>query len=302
MSDRLARIRNCRKAPMLPSRLAAVLVGAILLLSVACGGGHGGGGNPAAPSSPGTSGNPPTFNNEGGLFPGSHPAPIVVGGTVLVYQNSGAPGAAVQTSANGVAFAPTPATYPAGISRTIVLTLDGRYRMYYFADGTTVDVSSAVSSDGLNWTVEPGTRYSDPGIGAIRAITLPTGGYRLYYPNGVGVTGAVSGDGLTFTSEGPATITPSDSTYSIGPSAAAYLNGQFHMVLTRTPSSTGVSELWHAVSVDGRLWTMDRSALAINPGIPLNQPAWGILGSTYRVYYRTQAGGTNIISSGVIRF
>jgi hypothetical protein len=74
------------------------------------------------------------------------------------------------------------------------------------------------------------------------------------------------------------------------------------MVLTKTPSATGVSELWHAVSLDGRTWTVDRSALAVNPGTPLNQPAWGINGATARIYYRAQPNGSNVIASGVVRF
>jgi hypothetical protein len=172
--------------------------------------------------------------------------------------------------------------------------------MYYFSDATTADVSSAISSDGLKWTVEAGTRYSDPNIGAIRAIALPTGGYRLYYPNGVGLTSVLSTDGLTFMSEGPVVITPGDATFAWGPSAAAYLNGQFHLVLTRTPTATGVSELWHAVSVDGRTWTVDRSVMAANPGVPLNQPAWAIRGTTARIYYRAQPNGSNIIASAVL--
>ena len=85
-------------------------------------------------------------------------------------------------------------------------------------------------------------------------------------------------------------------------SAAAYLNGQYHMVLTRVPSSTNVTELWHAVSLDGRTWTVDRSVLAANPGVPLNQPAWAVNGSTARIYYRAQFNGTNSVSSAVLTF
>ena len=112
---------------------------------------------------------------------------------------------------------------------------------------------------------------------------------------------AMSSDGLNFVAEGVA-ITPSDGTFTWGASSAVYLNGQFHMVLTKNPSS-GVSELWHAASTDGRSWNVDSRTLAANPGVPLNQPAWGINGSVSRIYYRAQPpGGGNTIGSGIIRF
>jgi hypothetical protein len=288
---------------MRPTRAVVVLVATALLLCAACFGGHGGGGGGGGPAGPSGGGTSTTFVDEGPHFQGAQPAPVVVGGTTYVYLNAGVATTSVLAAPDGLTFAPTPATVPAGFSRTIVQLQDGRYRMYYFPSGTSVDVQSAISSDGLNWTVEDGIRYTDPGIGAFRAVALPTGGCRLYYPDATGITSAVSSDGLTFTSEGQVTLTPANSAYSWGPSAAAYVNGQFHMVLTRTPQATGVSELWHAVSPDGRTWTVDSGVLAANPGVPLNQPAWGINGGTLRIYYRAQPpGGSNMIGSGLIRF
>jgi hypothetical protein len=286
---------------------SVALLTTTLVFGAACSFGHfaggGSGGSPTSPST-GTSGPPPTYSDEAGRgFTGVHPAPIIVGGITYLYVNTGTAGTTVQASMDGLSFTPTPATYPAGASRTIVSLPDGRYRMYYYSpDGTSTDVLSAVSNNGLNWTVEPGVRYSDPAAGAIRATALPTGGYRLYYPSGTGFTSALSTDGLSFTSEGPIAITQNDATFTWGASAAAYVNGQFHMVLTRIPTSTNVSELWHAVSLDGRTWTVDRSAMAANPGVPINQPAWAINGSTDRIYYRAQPNGSNAIASGVIRF
>jgi hypothetical protein len=286
---------------VLTTRFGAAFAGAAFVLSLGCG--KQGGGGPTAPTSVGVSGAPPTFVDEGGRnLAGAHPAPVIVGGTTLLYLNSQQAGSMVPASADGLSFANMPANYPPGISRSIVALTDGRFRMYYFADGTTADVSSAISSDGLNWTVEPGARYSDPNIGAIRALAVPGGSYRIYYPNGSGLTSLISNDGLSFAPEGPVTMTGADNSYAWGPSAPAYIGGQYHMVITRTPNSTGVSELWHAVSADGRNWTLDRSVLAANPGTPINQPAWGINGSTNRVYFRVLAGNSSLIASGTIRF
>jgi hypothetical protein len=284
----------------------AVIAGTALTLSLVCcggggGGGHGGGGNGiTGPSTVGTSGAPPAFINEGGHFPGAHPAPVIVGAMVYVYQNTSNPTPSVQASADGLTFSTTPATYPVGVSRTIVPTTDGRFRMYYFADPTAIDVSSAVSSDGLTWTVEPGARYSDPNMGAIRATALPHGGYRLYWPSQAGLVSAYSADGLNFAPEGALGMPGNDSTYTWGPSTVAYVNGQYHMVMTRTPASTGMSELWHAVSADGRNWTVDKSVMAADPGTPLNQPAWAVNGTTTRVYYRA-VPSNSVIASGIVR-
>ena len=280
------------------SRLTVVFIAVTALItSTACGKLF----NPNGPSGGGGSA---TFMDEGVRFPGGvHPAPLVTNGTVYVYQNTATDGVTVQASSDGLTFAPTPATYPAGVSRSIVRLPDGRFRMYYYADGTGVDVRSALSSNGFNWTVESGIRFSEPDTGGVRALTLPTGVYRLYYATGAGtVKSAMSGDGVTFVPEGEIGIPRPDNTFGRGTSAAAYVNGQFHMILTKVPSS-GVAELWHAVSGDGRNWNVDSRALAVNPGVPLNQPAWGINGGTTRIYYRASPpGGGNAIGSGIIRF
>jgi hypothetical protein len=79
----------------------------------------------------------------------------------------------------------TPASFPAGASRSFVTLLDGSFRMYYYASGTSIDVLSAISTNGLNWTLEAGVRYSDGSVGTTRATALPNGGYRLYFHSGV---------------------------------------------------------------------------------------------------------------------
>jgi hypothetical protein len=109
-----------------------VLIATTWSICTGCSGGHGGGGGGGSPTSPstGTSGVPPAFTAEGAHFAGVHPAPIIVGATAYVYQNTGTVGTTVQAAPDGLAFAPTPATYPAGVSRTIVSLPDGRFGIY----------------------------------------------------------------------------------------------------------------------------------------------------------------------------
>ncbi|HEV8594041.1 MAG TPA: hypothetical protein VGR51_00730 [Thermoplasmata archaeon] len=78
---------------------------------------------------------------------------------------------------------------------------DGTYRMFYDPYGTTF-MKSAISSDGLTWTKEPGLRLT----GAGHAHILPLGPnlFRMYYEdvaggqlNGIG--SATSSDGISWT-------------------------------------------------------------------------------------------------------
>jgi hypothetical protein len=103
---------------------------------------------------------------------------------------------------------------------TVVATADGRYRMY-FSDlprpgdppgGHTI--KSAVSTDQLQWTVEPGVRIG-PGAPALTessehpfALANPDGSVTVYYgrfggagSGGEGLYHATSVDGLTFETE-----------------------------------------------------------------------------------------------------
>ena len=257
-------------------------------------------GGPTSPSG----GRSATFTPDDGVrLQGAQPAPVIVNGTTYVYVSTGVDGTAVPQSSDGLTFTSNaPAAYPAGFSRTIVSLGDGRFRMYYFPDATSVEIRSAISSNGLNWTVEAGVRYSEPNIGGVRATALPAGGYRLYFLTTTGLGSAMSSDGLTFVGEGPVTTNPaSDGSFSWGPSAAIFLDGAFHMVLTKNLSTT--SELWHATSSDGRTFTVDKDVLAVNPGVPINQPAWWVNAGVRRIYYRAQPpGGTNAVASGIIRF
>jgi len=98
---------------------------------------------------------------------------------------------------------------------------DGRLRLYYVAVFSDADpansledmeVRSAVSSDGIEWSAEPGVRFKglvmDPDV-----VPLPDGRYRMYFTARVpehlkgpddlpiAICSAISDDGLTFVEE-----------------------------------------------------------------------------------------------------
>ncbi|MCL6641769.1 MAG: hypothetical protein K6T71_00385 [Candidatus Bipolaricaulota bacterium] len=79
---------------------------------------------------------------------------------------------------------------------------DGRLRMYFFDIAHRAGeyhIYSAVSADGLNYTMEPGVRFQmvrsfDPDV-----IKLQDGRYRMYLNNEGRIISATSDDGLIFT-------------------------------------------------------------------------------------------------------
>ncbi len=76
---------------------------------------------------------------------------------------------------------------------------DGRLRMYFYdiADKSAHKIYSAVSSDGVNFALEPGIRFQADGIYDPNVVLLPDGRYRMYL-NHTDIWSATSDDGLTF--------------------------------------------------------------------------------------------------------
>jgi hypothetical protein len=91
----------------------------------------------------------------------------------------------------------------------------GKYRMYYSAEPETPgfkgQVYSAVSSDGIKWTEESGTRMEWTTFPSV--IKLPDGKYRMYFQNQNVIKSATSSDGISWTQE-PGTRV--DATNSVG--------------------------------------------------------------------------------------
>ena len=80
---------------------------------------------------------------------------------------------------------------------------DGSYRIYYSlipeAVGFNGQVYSAISSDGINWEIESGTRKEQTIFPSV--IKLPDGKYRMYFQNSDVIKSAISSDGLTWQDE-----------------------------------------------------------------------------------------------------
>jgi len=88
-----------------------------------------------------------------------------------------------------------------------------RYRVYYSPEPETSgfkgQVYSAVSSDGINWNQEEGTRMEWATFPSV--IKLPDGKYRMYSQNQVVIKSAISNDGLSWKEESGIRIGTSNS-------------------------------------------------------------------------------------------
>ncbi len=81
---------------------------------------------------------------------------------------------------------------------TAILLPDGRIRLYVLAER--LGIRSLISSDGLQFELEKGTRIRQP-VSHPEIAKNPAGGYRLFYGSDDQSKSAISNDGLNFTVE-----------------------------------------------------------------------------------------------------
>jgi predicted GH43/DUF377 family glycosyl hydrolase len=167
----------------------------------------------------------------------------------------------------------------------IVKLPDGRFRLYYTdqtgepsAPGARA-IMSAISEDGLSFTIEDGDRltytgtgYELSGIRGSKILQLNNGSYRMYY-HGIGekigeyehwrVLSAVSEDGLNWTREEGVRLDPSDLcgyTTRIG-NVAPFITSDniYHLYVSALVCDGGdaVQGIFDATSTDGLTFTVN---------------------------------------------
>jgi hypothetical protein len=149
----------------------------------------------------------------------------------------------------------------------------GKLRMYYECCNGTQKVSnslrSAVSGDGLEWTLEPGDRISDgrSNFAAPRIIFLDDGRCRLYYcERSRGILSALSDDGLSFEAEPGMRIkgeAPGFHTIAFAPEIMKVDNAGYVMYFAGY-NGTDQAGIFRAESEDGLVWE-ERSEPVISP-------------------------------------
>ncbi|MGB2875361.1 MAG: hypothetical protein WBB76_07780 [Gaiellaceae bacterium] len=189
---------------------------------------------------------------------------------------------------------------------TAAVLPDGRIRLYYIVSGPAVPleasgVFSAISSDGLHFTSEPGRRSGNSSGAHIER--LPDGRWRLYTPHrdssGTpdGIASAISADGLSFTDEPGLRLSGSPHPGAWGLSCCGIVklaDGRYRMYVSTLQNQPGPGnpppQVYSAVSSDLADWTLEpgvRLTGEWNPA-PLANPdsslmlvgAMGVFGGT----------------------
>jgi hypothetical protein len=192
---------------------------------------------------------------------------------------------------------------------------DGRIRLYHggrVAESTVAGpgaIGSAISSDGVHFTAEPGLRHPpdalpSEGFASPLIYPLPGGGYRLFH-NGCrngrcGIFSLTSADGLSFTRDNTLAITFSTLEQphcgGIVPIAGGRYRIYCSQTVSTTPAPAGTSAVFSATSSDLLNWTAD-PGVRIGPGAPAltfdaRHPTAIVNsdGTVSLIYYRRRSG------------
>ncbi|OFW14646.1 MAG: hypothetical protein A3F70_09240 [Acidobacteria bacterium RIFCSPLOWO2_12_FULL_67_14] len=155
---------------------------------------------------------------------------------------------------------------------------DGRVRMYIFAQGRGIVSAVSLTTEGVSFAPEAGTRLPD-GAGMPRVVVNPSGGWRLFFISGNGIRSAVSTDGLTFTIESGFRITAEAAGFTTGTTAGAASGAtvirladlryrMYFSDLPRPGDPPGSHRIKSAVSTDQLAWTVEPE-VRIGPGAPV---------------------------------
>ncbi len=196
---------------------------------------------------------------------------------------------------------------------------DGRYRMIYEGAKVAEDekgghyqadrkLYSAISSDGIVWTKESGTRFWDYGDGkpgetftsVPDVIRLTDGRLRMYYTRGATSAVALSSDeGLTWVKETNLDLRK----VAIDLDVLQLEDGSYKLFFTTFESEFGIGEQWvaGASSADGINFVLDNNKL-VEPasGGFITDPDVVKTGDSYRMYYgefRQGESDSNIMSA-----
>lgn len=153
---------------------------------------------------------------------------------------------------------------------------DGQYRLYYSEEPETPGFSgrvySALSTDGVTWTNEPGIRKEWAIFPSV--IKLPDGQYRMYFQRQEVIQSAISSDGLNWADESGIRIDKENSAgltlQNVAAPTVAYTNGEYLMIYRGTMDGKYSSQvpnrdtellLW-ATSTDGLIF--EKKGIAVD--------------------------------------
>lgn len=188
----------------------------------------------------------------------------------------------------GVVVGPADVGLPTGSDMTgvsdesAVLLPDGRIRLYFnqaHQGHAALGIASAISSDGIHFTVESGVRVDvnqhGDAVGSGFVYPLPGGGYRFYLSQGADIISETSTDGLTFRRDDGVRLAgdawgPSTFGAPVCSAIAKSTNNKYRMYCTIRKTAggqgnPGLGAVVSAVSSDLLTWTAE-SGIRIGPG------------------------------------
>ncbi|NIT04609.1 hypothetical protein GTO10_07000 [Candidatus Saccharibacteria bacterium] len=180
-------------------------------------------------------------------------------------------------SADGRAFQVEDGVRLTGSMPSLVKLPDGSWRMYFQTiESGRGAIKSATSQDGLNWTAESGTRLTPGGqhdpdnVVHPSVVTLPQGGWRMYYDGEIRrteqeftwrVLSATSSDGLIWTKDAGIRINVDEEPLeadSVWNAHAIYEEeeGVFRLYFAvQTPNENFSDGIYSATSTDGLVFS-----------------------------------------------
>ncbi len=154
----------------------------------------------------------------------------------------------------------------------------GKYRMYYSVEpevaGNNLEIFSSISSDGINWDKEEGTRKIMATFPDI--VKLKDGRWRMYFQNAGVIKSAISSDGLTWQDEAGTRVDKNEAGFNlenVGAQTTTLMDDNTYIMIYRgtinepyktsekIPNQTIDIYFW-AISKDGL--TFDKKGLAID--------------------------------------
>jgi hypothetical protein len=203
---------------------------------------------------------------------------------------------------------------PGALADVSVLRLaDGRYRMIIGGfPNSPGGFGSAISSDGIRFSLENGVRLATPvqiggvGISFVKpvAMRMDDGRIRLFASANVDATGGIysftsSDEGVTFTPDAGIRLTlAATGLAQVGTGSIVKVRtGGWRIYLNDNPPAGGLPKTLSAFSPDLTSWTMD-PGVRIGAGAPLSgaaQSAGSVLnadGSTTLIYFRNNTANT----------
>lgn len=218
--------------------------------------------------------------------------PVIVAGMLLISAcNSGSSGSDTEDGDSGnvsqafaagwVKEAGKRITDPNAWNPDIVTLAGGGYRMYFEREDANGDrnIYSALSSDGIVWVEENGTRIALANMPG--AVATPGGQVRIYFSSGGGFSSSLSADGLVFINDGGIRLSPdeADETGGIKHPCVIRLWDNSYRMFYDAIDDDETNRIKTAVSNDGLAWTKQGVVIEPSDVMALGTPTLDVTAS-----------------------